>query len=59
MGERDIAGEVLERLHEIREHRAGKRTLLMTRVEAKPVAELAPGMVENIRENRDGSESAT
>ena len=53
MGERDIAAEVLEGLHEVREHGAGKRTLRVTRVEAKPAAELTPGMVENTRENRD------
>lgn len=40
MGERDITAEVLEGLHEIREHRAGKRTLRVTRVEVKSVAEL-------------------
>ena len=52
MGERDIATEVLDGLHEIREHRAGKRTLRVTRGEAKPAAELTPGMVENTRQNR-------
>ena len=57
MGECDIAAEVLDGLHEIREHRAGKRALRETRVEAKPLAELAPGMADRIRENLDGSES--
>ena len=57
MSERDIVAEVLDGLHEIREHRAGKRALRETRVEAKPLAELAPGIVERIRENLDGSES--
>lgn len=47
MGERDVAAEVLDGLHEIREHRAGRRTLRATRVEAKPLAELAPGMMES------------
>ena len=37
MAERNIAAEVLAGLHEVREHRAGKRTLRTTRVEAKPL----------------------
>lgn len=34
MRERDIVAEVLDGLREIREHRAGKKTLRATRVEA-------------------------
>ena len=33
MTERNIATEVLDGLHEVREHRAGKRTLKTVRVE--------------------------
>ena len=36
MAERDIAAEVLQGLREVKEYRAGKRTLRTTRVEANP-----------------------
>ena len=53
MAERNIASEVLKGLHEAREHRAGKRTLRTTRVEAKPLPGLTPGMIRSIREDMD------
>ena len=37
MAERDIAAEVLQGLREVKEYRAGTRTLRTTRVEAKPL----------------------
>ena len=42
MAERDIAAEVLQGLREVKEYRAGKRTLRTTRVEAKPLPGLTP-----------------
>ncbi len=51
MPERDIAAEVLKGLQEVREHQAGKRTLREWRVEATPLSELAPEVVERIRQN--------
>ena len=50
MTERNIAAEVLAGLHEVQEHRAGKRTLRTTRVEAKPLPGLTPDMIKRIRE---------
>ena len=58
MPERDIAAEVLKGLQEVREHRAGKRTFRETRIEATPLPELDPEMIEKIRENLEGSEEA-
>ena len=55
MTERDIASEVLDGLREIREHRAGKRTLRTVRVEARPLPELTPGSIRRIRESLDVS----
>ena len=44
MAERNIAAEVLKGLHEVREHRAGKRTPPTTRVEVKSLGSKAsPG----------------
>ena len=37
MTERNIAAEVLDGLREVREHRAGKRTLKTVRVEPRPL----------------------
>lgn len=51
MGERNIAAEVLKGLREIREHRAGERTLHTIRVQARPLADLTPGMTARIRES--------
>ena len=55
MTERDIASEVLDGLREIREHRAGKRTLRTVRVEARPLPELTPEAIRRIRESLDVS----
>ena len=55
MGERNIAAEVLRGLREIREHRAGERALHTIRVQAKPLADLTPGMIARIRESLDES----
>ena len=55
MAERNTAAEVLAGLHEVREHRAGKRTLRTTRVEAKPLPVLTPDMIKRIREDLDVS----
>ncbi len=50
MAERDIAVEVLKGLREVREHRAGKRTLRTFRVEARPLPGLTPEMIRSTRE---------
>ncbi len=55
MAERNIAAEVLKGLHEVREHRAGKRTLRTTQVEAKRLPGLTPDMIRTIREEFDVS----
>lgn len=49
MADRNIAAEVLEGLREIREHRAGKRTLRTTRV-PRPLPGLSPERIREIRE---------
>lgn len=49
MADRNIAAEVLEGLREIREHRAGKRTLRTTRV-PRPLPGLSPERIRTIRE---------
>ena len=55
MTERNIAAEVLEGLVEVREHRAGKRTLKTVRVEARPLPELTPEVIRGIRDRLDVS----
>lgn len=55
MTERNIATEVLDGLREIREHRAGKRTLRTVRVEPRPLPELTPDAIRRIREGLDVS----
>ena len=55
MTERNIAAEVLEGLVEVREHRAGKRTLKSVRVEARPLPELTPEVIRGIRDRLDVS----
>ena len=55
MAERNIASEVLRGLHEVQEHRAGKRTLRTTRVEARPLPELTPSEIKQIRKDIDVS----
>ena len=53
--ERDIAAEVLQGLREVKEYRAGKRTLRTTRVEAKPLPRLTPELIKRIRQEIDVS----
>lgn len=49
MSERNIAAEVLAGLHEVQQHRAGKRTLRTTRI-PKPLPGLSPERIRGIRE---------
>ena len=51
MAERNVAKEVLTGLREVREHRAGTRTLRTTRVEAKLLPTLSPAAIRRIRED--------
>ena len=53
MTERNLAAEVLQGLVEVREHRAGKRTLKTVRVEARPLPELTPEVIRAIRARLD------
>ena len=53
MTERNIALEVLDGLREIREHRAGKRTLKTIHVKHRPLPELTPDAILRIRESLD------
>ena len=55
MTERNISAEVLDGLREIREHRAGRRTLRTTRVEPRPLPELTPEAICGIRAGLDVS----
>ena len=55
MTERNIAAEVLDGLREIREYRAGKRTLKTVQVEPRPLPELTPDAIRRIRESLDVS----
>ena len=55
MTERNIAAEVLDALREVREHRAGKRTLKTVRLEPRPLPELTPETIRAIRERLDVS----
>ena len=55
MAERDIVAEVLKGLREVREHRAGKRTLRTLRVEANPLPGLTPEMIRSTREELEVS----
>ena len=50
MTERNIAAEVLEGLREVREHRAGERTLKSVRVEPRPLPTLTPEIIRSIRD---------
>ncbi|MDE0167044.1 MAG: hypothetical protein OXL36_18245 [Bryobacterales bacterium] len=49
MPERNIAVEVLKGLQEVREHRAGKRTLRETRIETPPPPKPTPKTVDRTR----------
>ena len=55
MTERDIAAEVLDGLREIREHRAGRLTLRSVRVEPRPLPELTPETIRDVRSRLDVS----
>ena len=55
MIERNIAAEVLEGLREIREHRAGRRTLKTVHVEPRPLPDLTPDAIRGVREQLDVS----
>ena len=55
MTERNIAAEVLEGLREVREHRAGKRTLKTVRVEPRPLPKLTPEIIRSARERLGAS----
>ena len=58
MTDRDVAAEVLKGLKEVREHRAGKRTLRETMIDATSLPELDPDMIQRIRENLEESGEA-
>ena len=53
MIEHTVAAEVLDGLREVREHRAGKRTLNTVRVEPRPLPKLTPEIIRSTR-NRLG-----
>ena len=55
MAERDIAARVLKGLHEVWEHRAGKRTLRTFRMEANPLPGLTPEMIRSTRDELEVS----
>ncbi len=55
MTERNIAAEVLEGLRELREHRAGRRTLKTVHVEPRPLPALTPEAIRAVREHLDVS----
>ena len=55
MTERNIAAEVLDGLREIREYRAGKRTLKTVQFEPRSLPELTPEAIRRIRESLDVS----
>ncbi len=55
MTERDIATEVLDGLHAIRDHRNGRRILRTTQVEPRPLPELSPSAIRGIRDRLDVS----
>lgn len=50
MTKRDIAREVLDGLHAIREHRNGRRTLRTAHVEPRPLPELTGSAIREIRD---------
>ena len=55
MTERNIATEVLDGLHAIREHRNGRRTLRTTHAEPRPLPELTGNTIREIRDRLDVS----
>ncbi len=56
MTERNVGAEVIKGLQEVREHRAGRRKLRETQVEATPLSALSPEMIARIRENLEDSQ---
>ena len=58
MAERSIGAEVLQGLREVKQCRAGTRTLRTTRVEAKPLPGLTPELIKRIRQEIDVSRAA-
>ena len=55
MTERNIAAEVLDGLREIGEYRTGRRTLRTVHVEPRPLPELTPDAIRDIRDRLDVS----
>ena len=55
MTERNISAEVLDGFREIGEYRAGRRTLRTVRVEPRPLPELTPDAIRDIRDRLDVS----
>ena len=55
MTERNIAAEVFDGLREIGEFRTGRRTLRAVRVEPRPLPELTPDTIREIRDRLDVS----
>lgn len=55
MTARDIAKEVLDGLHAIHEHSNGRRTLRTTQIESRPLPELSPSTIREIRDRLDVS----
>ena len=55
MNERNIATEVLDGLREIRDYRAGKRTLRTIQLELRPLPDLTPDAIRRIRASLDVS----
>lgn len=58
MADRDVVAEILAGLQEVRKHRSGSRGLREIRIKAAPLSELAPEMVDRIRNNIDKSEES-
>ena len=55
MTERNIATEVLDGLREIGAYRTGRRTLRTVHVEPRPLPELTPDAIRDIRDRLDVS----
>ena len=59
MTERNIAAEVLDGLREIGEFRTGRRTLRTVLVEPRPLPELTPDAIREIRDRLDVSRASS
>ncbi|MCY3839879.1 MAG: hypothetical protein OXH09_14700 [Gammaproteobacteria bacterium] len=59
MTKRHIANEVLDGLHAIREHRNRRRTLRTTQIESRPLPELSPSAIREIRDRLDVSRAVS